>query len=151
MPFLRVFGHFLECEAQDSAEIAYLDSTDHYLQLSNWSHVHENSFSPFFGQKQPFLGFSPLRQLIVSHTIYYQLILLSLHCIYYQFILLSLHYIYYQFIAFTISSLHLLSVSSLQVITGPHKLYLLFFRVPMNIETNQVLKSKNIPLQGHVT
>ena len=28
------------------AENAYLDRLDHYLQLSNWSHVQENSSSP---------------------------------------------------------------------------------------------------------
>ena len=43
---MRVFGHFLESESSDWAENQYLDRLDHYLQLSNWSHVQENPFSP---------------------------------------------------------------------------------------------------------
>ena len=48
LAFLRVFGHLLENGSNDLAETSYLDSLDHYLQLSNWSHVQENSSSPFF-------------------------------------------------------------------------------------------------------
>ena len=42
MPFLRVFWTFLENAAKDLAENAYLDSTNHYLQLFYWSHVPKN-------------------------------------------------------------------------------------------------------------
>ena len=36
MLFLRVFWTFLENAAKDLAENAYLDSTNHYLQLFYW-------------------------------------------------------------------------------------------------------------------
>ena len=32
--------------SNDFAKTSYLDSLDHYLQLSNWSYVQENSFKP---------------------------------------------------------------------------------------------------------
>ena len=46
VPFLRVFGHFIQFGSSDLAENRYLERLDHYLQLSNWSHVQENPFSP---------------------------------------------------------------------------------------------------------
>ena len=46
MSNIEVFAHFLKNCSNDFAETSYLDSLDHYLQVSNWSHVQENSFSP---------------------------------------------------------------------------------------------------------
>ena len=44
-----VFGHFLENASLLLAEIAYLDSSQHYLQVFYWHHGQENSYSPIFG------------------------------------------------------------------------------------------------------
>ena len=46
-----VFGHFLENAALVLAEISYLDSSQHYLQLFYWHYGWEKSSSPIF---QPF-------------------------------------------------------------------------------------------------
>ena len=46
MAIFEGFGHLLENGSNDFAETSYLDSLDHYLQLSNWSHVQENASSP---------------------------------------------------------------------------------------------------------
>ena len=43
---IEVFADFLNTGSINLAENPYLDRLDHYLQLSNWSHVQEN---PFFG------------------------------------------------------------------------------------------------------
>ena len=43
-----VFGHFLENAALVLAEISYLDSSQHYLQLLYWHHGREKSSSPIF-------------------------------------------------------------------------------------------------------
>ena len=43
---IEVFRTFLKIVSLDLAENPYLDRLDHYLQLSNWSHVQENSSSP---------------------------------------------------------------------------------------------------------
>ena len=37
-----VFAHFLKNGSNDLAQTTYLDSLDHYLQLSNWLHVPKN-------------------------------------------------------------------------------------------------------------
>ena len=37
-----VFGHFLPNDSKDSAENAYLDRADHYLQLLYWSPFPKN-------------------------------------------------------------------------------------------------------------
>ena len=50
-----VFGHFLENASLLLAEIAYLDSSQHYLQLFYWHHGRENSSSPIFLEKNWFL------------------------------------------------------------------------------------------------
>ena len=50
---IEVFRTLLKNCSNDLAETSYLDSLDHYLQLSNWSHVQENSSWPFFW---PFLA-----------------------------------------------------------------------------------------------
>ena len=42
MLFLRVFWTFLEIGAKDMARNAYLDRTNHYLQLLYWSSVPKN-------------------------------------------------------------------------------------------------------------
>ncbi len=73
MLFLRVFSHFLEFEAQESAEIAYLDSTNHYLQLLYWSSVPKKygfrakvRQSLFLGPKraQACLGWHPAKKFL---------------------------------------------------------------------------------------
>ena len=56
---MRVFGHFLKIVSFDLAENPYLDRLDHYLQLSNWSHVQENS------KKSPKLAFCVIFVVIV--------------------------------------------------------------------------------------
>ena len=45
---IEVFRTLMKNGSNDFAETSYLDSLDHYLQLSNWSYVQENSSSPFF-------------------------------------------------------------------------------------------------------
>ena len=39
---IEVFAHFLKNGSNDLAQTSYLDSLDHYLQLSNWLHVPKN-------------------------------------------------------------------------------------------------------------
>ena len=53
---IEVFAHFLKNGSNDLAETSYLDSLDHYLQLSNWSYVQENLSLPFFFPKWSFFG-----------------------------------------------------------------------------------------------
>ena len=98
------FWFFLEKDASDLPENPYLDRLDHYLQLSNWSHVQENSSWPFFGHLWPFLGLKQVPLMDFGHFLHFGSS--DLH----SFLLLFVHYIYYKFIAFTIISLHLLSV-----------------------------------------
>ena len=46
-----VFGHLLENASLLLAEIAYLNSSQYYLQLFYWHHGRENSSSPIFWEK----------------------------------------------------------------------------------------------------
>ena len=59
MVIFEVFWTFLEILSLDLAENPYLDRLDHYLQLSNWSHVQENS------KKSPKLAFCVIFVVIV--------------------------------------------------------------------------------------
>ena len=56
MLFLRVFWTFLENHPYDLAKNAYLDSTNHYLQLFYWSSVPKNYGFRAKVRQSPFLG-----------------------------------------------------------------------------------------------